>query len=397
LHYVYVITRFATDANQRNVQLLGVKLPNSRIQMVAQRGGSRLGGPGILMIRQWPKPTAAIRFISRGLERRLDAFCFRASPLMLYVWPAARFLRRSIREHFKAGDQVTLVTCVPPHDLLQIGLTLAREFRELRWVIDWQDLWSRDQYYSNTDSQRLRRIQNTERAAATAANMNVVTNENAATTFQHVTGVKSGRVTAIPHAFSSVNIRNADLRLPSVSGKIKLGFLGNLIKPPKVPGEALLEAVDKIVQMDVSLSLTVIGDKTLNARPEQFQRRFPWLNIVPRMPHAHAVRMLSDFDALVLLLADLPNCRDIMHAKLPFYLAAARPIIGIVPDRSICARIIRECDAGWVISPADIASRLVKIIELVRDGGCHCPNNAQIRRYAWSHVEPLWIQALTPN
>src|SRR6266404_2725792 len=104
--------------------------------------------------------------------------------------------------------------------------------------------------------------------------------------------------------------------------------------------------------------------------------------------------MLKDFDALVLLLADLPNCREIMHAKLPFYLAAGRPIIAIVPEDSICAQIIKKCHAGWVISPSTIVTGLSRAIELLKSTGWS-PDNRQIGQYELRRVERLWASALS--
>jgi hypothetical protein len=393
LHHVYLITRFATDGNQRNIQLLNLDLPGTRLRMVAQRSGSRLSGEQFCLIPQWPKATSILRPIFPSLEKRLDAILFPRGSSALYRRPALRFLRRRIRSHFTAGDAVSIVSCLPPHDLVLIGLRLKRTFPELRWIIDWQDLWSPDEYYADKRSRAYPWIREIERNVAHNADLNVVTNERAAATLKKTTGINSDRVIAIPHAFVAEDFDDVPGSKQSTSQVLKLGFLGNLIKPPKVPGIVLLEALDGLVRDGSALNLTVIGDKELTVRANEFRQRFSWLYIVPRMPHANAIGMLKDFDALLLLLADLPNCQDIMHAKLPFYLASLRPIIAIVPEDSVCADIIRDCKAGWVISAFENQEGLSAFLKFITADQLS-PDQNRIRQYGWKRIEPLWIHVL---
>jgi hypothetical protein len=283
---------------------------------------------------------------------------------------------------------------LPPHELVLIGLSLKRTFPKLRWVIDWQDLWSPDEYYADKRSKAFAWIREIERKAAHRADLNVVTNERAAATFRKITGVNSDRVIAIPHAFLGENLDDAPRSEQSTSPVMRLGFLGNLIKPPKVPGVALLEALDGLVRDGFALSLTVVGDKEITRRGSAYQDKFPWLEIVARLPHDQAVEKLRDFDILVLLLGELPNCHDILHAKLPYYLAAGRQILAIVPRDSICAHVITRCGVGSILPLSEFNNGLVSTLNRLRLPENFRPNPSEIAKYSWANVAPIWAGIL---
>ena len=82
-----------------------------------------------------------------------------------------------------------------------------------------------------------------------------------------------------------------------------------------------------------------------------------------RTSHSEGIALLSQYDFLLLLLADLPNSRAVMSIKLPHYLLVGRPIIAVVPEQSAVADVVRETGTGVVIAAeSDWADQLQSVL-----------------------------------
>ncbi len=80
------------------------------------------------------------------------------------------------------------------------------------------------------------------------------------------------------------------------------------------------------------------------------------LELVPYAPHAEALRLQRDSEALLLLVPDSGGRgRGVLSGKVFEYLAAGRPILAAVPPDGAAANLIRETGAGVVVAPDDVA------------------------------------------
>jgi glycosyltransferase involved in cell wall biosynthesis len=80
------------------------------------------------------------------------------------------------------------------------------------------------------------------------------------------------------------------------------------------------------------------------------------LELVPYAPHAEALRLQRDSEALLLLVPDAGGRgRGVLSGKVFEYLAAERPILAAVPTDGAAAALIRETGAGVVVPPDDVA------------------------------------------
>jgi glycosyltransferase involved in cell wall biosynthesis len=178
---------------------------------------------------------------------------------------------------------------------------------------------------------------------------------------------------------------------------VKIGFLGTLFKPPRVPGELMHEALRDINKSGSRAELHVHGNVPRTATKAWIKRlREDGLIFHGRSSHRDSVRELLQYDYLLLLLADLPNSKVVMSIKLPHYLLIGIPIIAVVPQPSAVADIIRETGAGYVVPiNADWQS---KFIEIIRTPASHLSlprNEKAIHAYSWDELSTRWIQALS--
>ncbi len=82
------------------------------------------------------------------------------------------------------------------------------------------------------------------------------------------------------------------------------------------------------------------------------------------VPHARAVELLLDSNALLLIVDDVASVAEIVPGKVYEYLGAARPIMAIAPPEGAIGELLRETNAGETVRQSDIEgqARIVKRI-----------------------------------
>ena len=392
---VYIVTVHKQAVlNQRIRKLLMLRGHFDRMVLVC--GGEETAYEGdVWALRHVVNPTGVLRKVGlEPLKGIIDHWLYFPSPQVLFVKAAERALSRAIREQMANGVDVTVVTCVPNHALCLLGLALKREFPALRWVVDWQDLWSHDPYYLMRIPRLYRgRLLRTERQILDSCDMNVTTNPYAGEVLEQQYQVPAQRVTSIYHPFG--DDEDADESPPSGARRrtVRIAFLGNLFKPPKVPGDKVLEALRHVRQEGVDAELHLYGSV-----PPEYEERLAaaGVSVHSFVEGKEIVARLRQSDFLLLVLEDLPSCQIIMHAKLPQYLLAGQPIIAIAPQPSAVAGIVQETGSGYVI-PArlDWGEELYRLLAGYL-AGAELPerNEAAVQQFNWRNLAPRWLDIL---
>ena len=391
--------------------------PNDRVSKVAQLGGqfhklilvrrnAAPNRPAIVsdektwVLRSIPNPIGALRRI--GLRRAasaLDRFYF-PNTAVLYAKAVERRLRRAIAADLASGREVCLITCAPPHAVCMAGLKLKRAFPNIRWLVDWQDLWSYDEnYFLLVPTFYRPRVKRVEAEILRNADVNITTNERAKQVLE--AQYRAQRVVAIPHHFTRAEFDGGqarrDDRTVSAERPITIGFLGTLFKPPRVPGERFVETIRHLRAAGTNVELHVHGGipEHLEGARQRLARDGTLLH--GRTSHSEGIALLSQYDFLLLLLADLPNSRAVMSIKLPHYLLVGRPIIAVVPEQSAVADVVRETGTGVVIAAeSDWADQLQSILRSRCGSSWPTRNEAAIERFSWQHVSREWLGAIQP-
>jgi glycosyltransferase involved in cell wall biosynthesis len=295
------------------------------------------------------------------------------------------------------------LTCVPPHDLSLIGLSLKTEFPEIRWLVDWRDLWSYDVYYFEQVPRIFRnRILSLERKVFANCDVIVTTNIKAKRIIEKLHEVSPERTMSINHCFYRPDFDGSTRTGNPWSsckrdGLINIGFLGNLFKPPKVPGSRVVEAIESAIGSGVDVKLHIFGDTTELAKKAVIESLNNAVILHPWTTHKESLKKISKCDFLLLALSDFPNCDVIMHGKLPHYLLLEKPILAMVPEKSVVADIIRETNSGYVIpTEAGWSAALAKILrDYSTEGKVPKRNEAAIEKYSWDNISRQWLEVIS--
>lgn len=363
---VLVISRFASTTNQRLSHLLQLSERGFETYLVCEPHGRperQTTHINSLPIKRRPHPFSVI-------ERILSLFGLNTFKFRVFPAPAQRSynkaLLRTLLRFIKSNcrQRIYIIITTPPHHLALISSQLKNISPETRIIIDWQDLWTADEYYASpaVSSDRLVEF---EAETMSAAHANVFTNEFART-FVRANNSRSDTILeptfAIEHAFEGgVQEFKSVVRptqLPE-EAPLEIGFLGSFFKPPKVPGDLILETFERLAELEVNFVLNIIGERAFEDKKGGQCDRWPWLITKARMPHEAALKQMRKYDWLLLTLADLPSCRNIMHIKLVSYIQIGVPILAIVARDSFCASIIEKYQVGVVVPPGpELAERI---------------------------------------
>lgn len=423
---VYVLVgAFQERVNDRIRTVLGLNLQNTEIRLVARGDGittqskpsaigTQVGSSAhlpaadqVYAVPPYPNPLTVLRWVGLDrLRKKLSRYLLFPSGRVLYAYRVIRVLRRAMSADIKAGREVVLLTCLPPHDLTIVGLRIKQALPSVRWHIDWQDLWSYDENYLSRVPRCYRsRLLKTERAALESCDLNITTNHRALQILVERYGIAKQRVMAIPHHFQDQQSSELEPAFAPPQAEaavaprpLRLVFLGNLFKPPRVPGEKLMRACGELrKQHGIDLELHLYGrlPKHCAERPELI--RDCGIVVHRRVAYERIAAELSGYDLLVLLLDDLPNCRVVMSIKLPQYLVAGPPILAMVPANSYIAEVIEETGTGYVV---DTGSDWVRgLLSVLKPGnlaeGVSARNLAAINEYSWDTVSGTWEAVLT--
>ena len=211
------------------------------------------------------------------------------------------------------------------------------------------------------------------------------------------------KVIAVPHPFCRRELPDLgqliENKMKSPDERLSIGFLGNLFKPPKVPGHRVVKAIEDANKMGANIALHIFGDMSDSAKIAAEQSEDNMVVLHPRVSHEESLRGISSCDFFLITLADIPNCQCIMHSKLPHYLLLNRPILGMVPDNSAVAEIIRETGTGFIIGTTenwgDALNRIVKNYR--EDKSRPVRDEAEVEKYSWHENSKQWLSIIGAN
>lgn len=396
---VYVLVARSGRVNDRIEKLAGLGARYEQLTLVTK--GTAPVSQSHLAIRPIPNPTNVLRSLGlTKIRKAIDRLLYFPSPEILFVVRCLPALRKRIRADLALGRDVCLVTCVPPHDVVIAGLALKRQFPSLRWLIDWQDLWSYDEnYFNRTPAWCKGKLLRIERQALDLADVNVVTNAHARDVLIERYDVPHAKVIAIHHHFSKGDLTQAAAiaphRLRRPGAMISIGFLGSLFKPPRVPGSRIVDTIQRLRSAGIPVELHVYGTVPLTLRASVADLRSKGIHLHGSLAHREAIRRIAQHEFLLLVLADLPNSRAVMSIKLPHYLLTGRTIIAIAPEPSAVASVIHTtgsgivipADSDWFVRLREILTDTSWISDLVRNEQC-------IETYSWDAVARDWMDVI---
>jgi len=278
----------------------------------------------------------------------------------------------------------------PPHSSQLIGLSLKKEFPQLRWVADMRDPWTDIYYYKDLLH------------AAPAAKKDAAFEKQVLETADAILVVSE----TIKRAFVNKSV----FVFPE-----KIHVIPNGYDEKDFPGE-IETPKDKFI-------ITYVGTMADSYRPEiffyvlkrivsehpEFKVLFRFVGNVPssvkkmtadlglenycewngHVTHEEAVMFMRKSNALLLIIPDAEGAEGILTGKLFEYLGAKRLILGLGPVQGDAAKIINDCRAGEMFHREEeerLYSTLLDVLKKWKQGESYFESNDNIKEYRRSEL-----------
>ena len=261
---VYVITYNCININYRAARLLELG-ERINIKLICCKANNTREIENIIQIKKQINLFSVFRKLKlKFLYNYLNKSFYFPSPLVLYCKNVISYLKNEIARNNET--RFILITICPPHDIALIGYSLKKEFPNIKWLNDLQDLWTFDDYYFNQLSNRFKRkAQRVEGKLLDTADRTIVTNDYARDWCLKKFNISKEKILSIYHPYESFSFTkkfSADELLNRIKykKKIRLAFVGSLFKEPKVPGSYLINELKRFSNVyNWPLEFVVIG------------------------------------------------------------------------------------------------------------------------------------------
>ncbi len=343
---------------------------------------------GLEVIRQaiWEPYTAYKKFIGQKKDQRVNAGFLSESEKPRFsenvsIWirgnlfiPDARkfWIKPSIKyltKYLKENPVDAIVSTGPPHSMHMIALGLKKK-TGLPWLADFRDPWTNIDFY---DQLKLSKIADCRHKKMELA---VLKSADEVTTVSWNWANDFNKICKRPIRVVTNGYDPDDFELDvSQDEKFSIVHIGAMNKDrnPEVFFEACGALLDKFPSLAESLEIKLVGSTDIavfNSIEKHGLTDF--VKRVKNIPHDEVVKYTKSARLLLLALNNTPNVLGIIPGKIFEYLAARRPVLCIGPEDGDSARIIRNANAGEIVSFGDkrkMREVLVEFFEAYQENG----------------------------
>ncbi len=285
---------------------------------------------------------------TQGKSRALSWFLFPDNKIGWLPWALAKGFFLCKREKI----DLIFSTSPPPTSHL-IGFFL-KFLTRLNWIADFRDLWVGYQFeYLPTGLHKWLKHK-AQRMILRSADAVVTDNGKKAEQMKNVAS-RIKRLEVISQGYDSEDLKTS----PEKKSDAFRIFYSGTFSPDCNPEPFFLALSDLIKENLIpkeKVRVTHIG-LSLGLDLEQLLNRYDLSEIVERrgyLPHKEALSSLSQADLFLLLISSSKGRELISSGKIFEYIAVGKPILAVVPPGGAAAQIIKQLNAGKVVSPENI-------------------------------------------
>lgn len=273
-----------------------------------------------------------------------------------WVKPSVKFLS----DYLQKNPVDVVISSSSPQSVHLIALELKKQFN-IPWLADFRDPWTQVDYF---DQLKLTKAAENKHKRL---EQEVLKKSDITTTVSWAWGkdfedLGAKKVEVITNGY---DVTDLPAQRPALDNKFTISHVGNLSKDRnhEVLFKALKNVSEKEEGFSKDFSLQLIGDVDTSFK-ENIERYGlkDKTNFVGSVSHSEAVKLACASQTLLLLLGAADKSEGRIPLKVYEYMAAQRPIIGIGPENSDVARIVKQAGAGEIVDFANEA-KLTALIE----------------------------------
>lgn len=279
---------------------------------------------------------------------------------------------------FRRSRPAVICATMPPAISGVVALILHWLTR-VPYVLDYRDSWTVEPNWTADDlgrqrcdpiiMLRLRLGRLIERTMVRHAAAIIVVNHQVTSFRETFRDVDAGRFVFIPNAFDPEDFGRVNAFRPECAGDpFRIRYMGHFygIYNPYF----FLQGLQKFIRetgLDhrrLRVELVGLGFTQSMRQAVNAWGLTPFVAALPPLPYSASLAAMTDADALLVMQPPIDAFRPMVPTKLYEYLAAARPILAVVPEGAT-ARLVRAYDAG-IVAQADDPEAISQVLhELV--------------------------------
>ncbi|HWF44575.1 MAG TPA: hypothetical protein VG537_08030 [Candidatus Kapabacteria bacterium] len=318
------------------------------------------------------KEAGAKRSVTEKLAELVRATIFIPDARIGWFWSAVAEGKRVLKEY----PVRMIYSSSPPYTPALIARRLHR-FSRLPWIAGFRDPWTG--FHNTPDRWFLpRRIDRSLEHSVfnEAARVEVAWKGIAEDALGKYSDLPREKFIHIPNGFDSADFPEPNIAKRAVrpnNPQCTITYSGSLYGPRNPL--SFLKAVELLIERHTidpeKLKLRFVGRFGAEIH-EMLDRPLirAMIEKIDYVPHARAVELLLESDALLLIVDEVPSVAHIVPGKVYEYMGAMRPLIAIAPPNGAIGELLRETQAGEAIQQSDIAGQ-ARLIQRIYDDWTH--------------------------
>lgn len=257
---------------------------------------------------------------------------------VFWVKPSISYLRKYIRDN----EIGTVITSGPPHSLHLIGLGLKRK-TNVDWIADFRDPWTTIGYHDklHLSAYAAGKHKRLEADVLSTADRIIVTSATTKAEFEAMT---TRPIHVITNGYDVEKVEKVTL-----DEKFTVAHIGSFLsgRNPDILWKCLSELVRENEGFRRCFRLKLIGAVSREVMQSiENHNLSDFTDNKGYLSHHEAIKEQRSSQVLLLVEIDSPETRSIIPGKLFEYMVSERPVIGIGPEGSDFAAILKETNTG---------------------------------------------------
>lgn len=236
-----------------------------------------------------------------------------------------------------------------------LALKLKNEFPQLKWIVDMRDEMSCSPYIDAVTKSHYEKL---EQQIFQNANALTSVSKPIVEEFQSLCKEKNFLFSEIRNGYDFA-LEKRELKS---NNTLVLTYMGNFYGD--INPNNFFKAMELFVRKEKrgDLKIQLIGVKTHFEIPSTLKNM---VEVLPNVHHERAIELMRKSDVL-LLIYPTNGRKGVFTGKLFEYLGVLKPILALIDEEDVAAKLIKKCNAGYVSDNSNI-EKIEKNIGLMYD------------------------------
>jgi glycosyltransferase involved in cell wall biosynthesis len=313
-----------------------------------------------------------------------------------WIKPASKW----ILNNYSSEKWNVIITTGPPHSVHCIGLHIKKNIKDIFWIADFRDPWTKIDYYHKlmllpyADALQKK----LEKKVLLLSDIIFCIGKKMTEDFAAIVPeIKKEKFYYIPNGFDPEDFKNVRVTDSNYYYITHTGTI-NADRNPPAFWKALRELMEENSEMKEKIRIRIVGRADIavkeNIRDEKLEERVEYIGYVS---HPESINYLLQSRLLLLFINRTPFAEGILTGKIFEYIASRKPILCIGPPGGEADKILNETGSGKCIDFDDKEGIKNALIQFFNQPETIMGNNDAIQKYNRKNLTREVVQIIEKN